>query len=341
MAFNTGQYGIQYDPDDRRSAWPWAVVFFCVIAVLGLVLAVMWKVGGRPKNETQTEQREPTRENPNPRGRGRSGGVATTAEVSTQVSREQTREAEGAAGLPEGLREQWAAAEKATKEAFFQDARARWLALLAEPMLPEEVRLKIEEQLTAVTMPLLMSQAPMQGKVNYTIKAGDALSQIARRHGVTLEMVMRMNNIADASRIAAGRSLVVLDKPKFSLRVDRTRGDVALFLDKGFVKRWPAQPGRGDATPVGEFAIGNKIERPSWWLVDGTEVPYGHAENILGTRWMSLLAQGKTQPAGRIGFHGSNDRNPQRGEGGSIRMRNADIEELFWMVPTGTPVVIE
>ena len=336
MAFNTGQFGIQYDTDDHRPMWPWFVVFCCVVAVLGLILAGMWKMG-RKTVQPQTEEHAVEKRETAP-VRGRSGGVATSA-PQTQVP---TREEERLSVLPESLRAQFAAAEHATKESFFQEARGRWLALLQEPLLPENLRAGIEEQLTAVTMPLLTTSAPMPGKTNYLIKPGDALSKIARRYGMTQEMLMRINNIADPSRIVAGRSLVVIDKPDFSLRVNRASGEVTLLLDKGFVKRWPAQPGRGDATPVGEFSIGNKIERPSWWLVDGTEVPYGHAENVLGSRWMSLLPLGKTHAVGSIGLHGSNDRNnTQRGAGGSIRMRNADIEELYWMIPGGTLVSIE
>ncbi len=328
MAFKSGQYGMQFDSDDHKSMWPWFVIFCCVLVVLGLILLGIAKLG----KKTAKAKTEARREEIRPRGTTPSPATAPQPNV---------RAEERLADLPESLRAQYAAAEHATRESFFQDARARWLALLEEPLLPDALREGIEDQLTAVTMPMLTTSAPMIGKFNYVIKSGDALSKIARRYGVTQEMLMRMNNIADASRIVAGRMLVVVDKPAFALRIDRTRGRVELLLDKGFVKRWPAQPGRGDATPTGEFTIGNKIERPSWWLVDGTEVPYGHAENVLGSRWMSLSPLGKTQVAGSIGLHGSNERTPQRGAGGSIQMKNADIEELFWMVPAGTPVTIE
>ena len=320
MAFNTGQYGVRYDPDDRRPAWPWFVAFCVVIAALALAFALVRR---------QTRQIAETQP------------AAAAAETPAAAPAPTAESPAAAGGMPEFLRPLFAAAEHATKEGFYQDARARWLALLEEPLLPDDQRATVEKNLSEATLPLLTTGAPMAGKINYLIKPGDAISKIARRHGMTQEMLMRMNNLNDPSRIVAGRTLVVLDKPAFSLRVNRANGHATLLLGNGFVKRWPAQPGRGDATPAGEFAIGNKIERPAWWLADGTEVPNNHPENILGSRWMSLSPVGNTRAAGSIGLHGTGGRESNRGAGGSVRMANADIEELYWMIPPGTPVTIE
>jgi len=342
MAFNTGQYGVRYDYDDRRPAWPWFVVFCVVIAALALVFA-----GVRRKTRQLAEAQPgapPAETAAATPARGKASPLATAAPpraMAADAPAAAAVPADAPGGMPESLRLQFAAAEHATRGAFYQDARARWLALLQEPLLPDDQRATVEKNLAEATLPLLSTAAPMPGKINYTIKPGDALSKIARRHNMTLEMLMRMNNLNDPSRIVAGRALVVLDKPAFSLRVNRAEGHATLLLDNGFVKRWPAQPGRGDATPAGEFAIGNKIERPAWWLADGTEVPNNHPENVLGSRWMSLSPLGKTQAAGSIGLHGENERNSARGAGGSVRMKNADIEELYWMVPAGTLVTIE
>ncbi|MCL1888401.1 MAG: LysM peptidoglycan-binding domain-containing protein [Kiritimatiellaeota bacterium] len=303
---------MQYDSRDRRPAWPWFVAFCVVIAALASVYAgVRWKsrqlANTPPKNPPAGE----TAATPS---RGEAAPPATTAS---------TEPAGAARGMPEPLRAQFAEAERATRDAFYQDARARWLALLQEP-LPDDARATAEKSLADATLALLTSAAPMPGKTNYTIKPGDAMSKIARRHNMTQEMLMRMNNIGDPSKITAGRVLVVLDKPAFSLRVNRAAGSAALLLDNGLVKRWPAQPGRGDATPAGEFTVGNKAA--------------GHPGNAHGSRWIGLSPLGGTQAVGAIGLHGSNGRDPG---GGSVRMADADIEELFWMIPQGTPVTIE
>jgi len=84
-------------------------------------------------------------------------------------------------------------------------------------------------------------------------------------------------------------------------------------------------------TPRGEFRIVNQVAHPTWYGPHGT-VPPG-ASNPLGTRWMGLSIHG-------FGIHGTNaprsiGRNASHG---CIRMRNADVEELFDLVTVGIPV---
>ena len=88
-------------------------------------------------------------------------------------------------------------------------------------------------------------------------------------------------------------------------------------------------------TPVGYYSILNKEIDPPW--IDPTnpeyEVPSG-ANNPLGYRWMQIQGNygihGTNRPDS-IGFYVSN---------GCIRMREADVEELFDAVEVGTPVEI-
>ena len=88
-------------------------------------------------------------------------------------------------------------------------------------------------------------------------------------------------------------------------------------------------------TPVGYYKILNKEIDPPW--IDPSnpeyEVPSG-AGNPLGYRWMQIY--------GNYGIHGTN--NPSSigfyVSNGCIRMREADVEELFDNVEVGTPVDI-
>lgn len=43
----------------------------------------------------------------------------------------------------------------------------------------------------------------------YTIKRGDTLLKIAHRYGTTVEVLVRINNIADKNRIYAGHKLLI------------------------------------------------------------------------------------------------------------------------------------
>jgi L,D-transpeptidase ErfK/SrfK len=86
-------------------------------------------------------------------------------------------------------------------------------------------------------------------------------------------------------------------------------------------------------SPQGEFRIVNRIPNPAWYTA-GKVVAPGKG-NPLGTRWMGLSAQG-------YGIHGTNA--PQSigkaASHGCIRMRAADLEELFDFVSVGVVVEI-
>lgn len=84
-------------------------------------------------------------------------------------------------------------------------------------------------------------------------------------------------------------------------------------------------------TPRGEFRIVSRVAHPTWYGPHQV-VPPG-AANPLGTRWMGLNIRG-------FGIHGTN---APRSIGhdashGCIRMRNADVEELFELVSVGVEV---
>jgi lipoprotein-anchoring transpeptidase ErfK/SrfK len=92
--------------------------------------------------------------------------------------------------------------------------------------------------------------------------------------------------------------------------------------------------GAYDRTPIGTFEIVDKVVDPVWWK-GSRAIPFGDPENILGTRWMSINVPG-------FGLHGTWDDSTvgSSSSAGCVRMRNADIEEVFDIVPVGTKVVI-
>jgi len=86
-------------------------------------------------------------------------------------------------------------------------------------------------------------------------------------------------------------------------------------------------------SPEGEFRIINRIPNPAWYTV-GKVVAPGKG-NPLGTRWMGLSARG-------YGIHGTNAPKSigRAASHGCIRMRAADLEELFDLVSVGVVVEI-
>lgn len=85
-------------------------------------------------------------------------------------------------------------------------------------------------------------------------------------------------------------------------------------------------------TPEGEYRIVNHIANPTYYG-HGVVVAPGK-DNPLGTRWMGLSVSG-------YGIHGTNVPSSigYAASHGCIRMRQADLEELFDLVKVG--VVVE
>ncbi len=112
-----------------------------------------------------------------------------------------------------------------------------------------------------------------------------------------------------------------------------------LFLYQGneLYRFYPIAVGKaGTPSPVGDFSIIVKIVNPTWYPPDGKQppIPAGPG-NPLGKYWLGLIIEG-------YGIHGNSAPwsigNPI--SLGCIRMRNPDIEQLFQLVPVGTPVQI-
>lgn len=85
-------------------------------------------------------------------------------------------------------------------------------------------------------------------------------------------------------------------------------------------------------SPTGTFEVINRVANPTWYGPNKKVVGPGKA-NPVGTRWMGLSAKG-------YGIHGTNhpDSIGKAASKGCIRMRNADVEELFELVRVGAVV---
>ena len=78
-------------------------------------------------------------------------------------------------------------------------------------------------------------------------------------------------------------------------------------------------------------------------MANGRVFKYGDRENQLGDYFLKLLPANKTQRAlAGFGIHGTPDETTvtRSLSNGCIRMRNADVEKLYCIVPSGTPVTI-
>jgi lipoprotein-anchoring transpeptidase ErfK/SrfK len=233
-----------------------------------------------------------------------------------------------------------AAAQASEARGALVEARRAYLDLLKQPASPT-VRAEAENRLGRIDIELINSPAPMPEKTNYVIRKNDRLETIAKRHGTTALLIQKSNLIAKPTQIKIGDMLRVFTG-KFMLTVSKSRNDMVVYMNDEFFKRYRVGTGRFGKTPVGTFAICDKIVNPPWWRQDGKEVPFGDPENVLGTRWMALRATGSTPDVKGYGIHGTWDESSvgQAVTQGCVRMKNADVEELFDLLPLDTVVMI-
>ena len=91
---------------------------------------------------------------------------------------------------------------------------------------------------------------------------------------------------------------------------------------------------------MGTFEVKNKIKEPTWYSPNGGVFPYGHQENILGTRWIGF--KDKPDVIG-YGIHGTTlpETIGTASSNGCVRMINGEVEELFDFVTLDTEIIIQ
>ncbi|MGQ9660710.1 MAG: L,D-transpeptidase family protein [Kiritimatiellia bacterium] len=219
-------------------------------------------------------------------------------------------------------------------------ARRTYLQMLSSAT-SRKTREEVEKRLGRIGIELVLGPLPMPEKKEYTVQPGDSVEKIARRFGTTIEVVSRGSGLKDPNLLRVGQKLLVFTG-RFSIMCSKSRNELVLFMNREFFKRYLVGTGKEGKTPTGVFIISEKVKEPVWWRPDGKEVPYGHPDNILGTRWMNLEATGSTPPVRGYGIHGTWDESTigKSESQGCIRMRNADVEELYALVPLRTVVQI-
>lgn len=220
------------------------------------------------------------------------------------------------------------------------DARDTFRALLAK--LPpantasDTQRSLIEDAQKAlgeVNIKLLFTLVSAPEKVEYIIQPGDSLARIAKQYSTTIEVIQKANSLGAAPIQPAQRLRVM--PTKFAAIVSKSANTMLLTDDGKFFKLYRVGTGQHSMTPIGSFKITERIPHPAWWK-EGQTLPYGTKENILGTHWLALDIP-------HYGIHGTwqPETIGQQSSAGCIRLTNEDVEELFTILPTGTPVEIK
>lgn len=187
-----------------------------------------------------------------------------------------------------------------------------------------------------------------------------SLREVRGRDGVALDAASLQRRIMrSAARPGARRTFSAATRsiaPRVStadlaernpvvLTVDRASFKLRLFKALKLVKTYPIGVGmQGLETPAGLYHIQNKAVNPAWsvpnspWTgkLAGQVIPGGAPNNPLKARWLGIYDGAgihgiDPSEYGTIGTAASH---------GCVRMRIADVKELYDQVPVDTPIYI-
>jgi LysM repeat protein len=166
----------------------------------------------------------------------------------------------------------------------------------------------------------------------YVIQPNDRLQNVARKYQVPWEYLCRVNNV-NAKKIRAGQKLKVVDGP-FSAFVSLSNYELIVHHKGAFVRWYPVGVGKDGSSPVGTFAVKEKLVNPTYYGDDGL-MAADDPKNPLGERWIDI--------GDSFGIHGTIDpasigKNESRG---CIRLLSEDVEELYDLISVGSQVVIQ
>jgi len=232
----------------------------------------------------------------------------------------------------------------------------------AQDEFPEAVRLaeqvlsKVSEEntlwdraatvLTKANTKIFFTDVPTPRKEIYTVVSGDSLSKIAYKFNTTIEAIQEGNELSKASSlIHIGQSFSIYHG-KWKIKVSKSKYKLYLYDDDQLFKVYKVGIGIQNRTPVGSFIISVKQKNPDWHdRKTGITYKYGTVNNVLGTRWMTLLPiAGTGTDTGLTGYgiHGTKDPTSvgKKSSKGCMRMINDDVNELFKIIPLKTQVTI-
>ena len=218
--------------------------------------------------------------------------------------------------------------------------------LSASPEAPRERLRTWSEALTRAQAAHRWSRRGAWPSIEITVQPGDSLIAIRQRAlaanpGLLLStgLIAKANELPSETAIRPGDTLRI-PTDRASAMVDISGMWTLFLLGDEVAASWEVGVGKAQTpTRPGAYTVGLKQKEPMWSPVGRAPVPYGDPENPLGTRWLAWFDQGRNTS---LGFHGTND---PSGVGravsdGCVRMRNADVEVLFEILPRDARVLV-
>ena len=187
---------------------------------------------------------------------------------------------------------------------------------------------KAAQLISEINVYIYKNAVPSKRKQSYTVKSGQSLWDFAAEN-TTIRAVQISNKIPIESSVIHVNQVLTFFGGQWEIKASKSHYALQLLLDGKLFRFYKIGIGKDNRTPVGEFFISGKKREPNW-----KGYPFGHPENVLGTRWMRLTKISDGSNEG-YGIHGTSE--PESigtaSSLGCIRMKNEDVEELFNFIP--------
>ena len=215
--------------------------------------------------------------------------------------------------------------------------------LLAALTLGSEPYRKVLKFLSEANWQRFLNKDTAEGfSVVYTVAPGDSLGLIARKNQTTVAAVAKANKLKQTGLIRIGQKLALLPG-KWRITVSKSKRLLLLRRNDKIFAGFDVGIGRFGKTPSADFVIAERLKHPVYRTGDGRVFKYGENGNQLGDYFLKLAAVGNPKrPLLGYGIHGTPDETTvtRSLSNGCIRMRNIDVEKLYYLLPAGVPVEI-
>ena len=240
MAFERGQFGIEYDPrqlEKPSGGLGWVVAAIALVALVSLC----WTLVSRLRQRAD----EPVQDKPPAVAGPAAGPFATNAAASVAKAPPPAAEPSARrfddsviARRPVKLRNLLMRLEEAEKRRDVEMAVTTIEQIRALPGSPAaDLDDSLARRLGTLNLRRLFDLRSAQWVRQVTVKRGDVASRIASENGSTLASLARLNG-GNVDRVVIGKRLYVMDHPRFSLVIHRRARTADLSLNGKFFRRY-------------------------------------------------------------------------------------------------------
>lgn len=237
----------------------------------------------------------------------------------------------GAGNSKKSVQELYTQAVNLRNNGQLSEAKEAYQTILREYPDYEKIE-AIEKESEELNMKIIFSNLPVPHSIIHEAQNGDTLGALAQKYHTTVEFIKKSNYLT-SDNIRAGQKLRVWTG-SFNILVDKSQNILILKDGDEVVKVYKVATGANSSTPIGNFKITTKLIDPVWFN-KGMVVPPESPQNVLGSRWLGFDLPG-------YGIHGTTEPDTigRQATAGCVRMLNSEVEELYTLIPLGTPVVI-